>query len=124
MKLLVELVHNQYQMHARAEVLSLGHVAGDPDISFESLPRKPGQLAEVFAWVTINSEAAAQRICDRAMLVRGFYEVLAHGDDYEELLEQLEQDAIKPRLGELFCAENSYKFVVSDWRHSSVSTTV
>eukprot|EP00658_Telonema_sp_P-2_P058768 TRINITY_DN4732_c0_g2_i1.p1 TRINITY_DN4732_c0_g2~~TRINITY_DN4732_c0_g2_i1.p1 ORF type:complete len:471 (-),score=105.98 TRINITY_DN4732_c0_g2_i1:117-1529(-) len=113
MKLLAELVHSEYFAHAQAELLALARVAGDPNATISMCPLRPGQRCAVFAMVELSSQLVAQRICQRAMLVRGIYELFAEGDTYEEVLGQLHSDELSARLREWFCPERTYKFAVS-----------
>ena len=111
-KVLVELVHGVYTRHAHQEVIALARCAGDPDATIETIPTKPGQLVDVFAYASLLNEQVAQQICDRAMLVRGFYETFASADDYEGLLKHLEDPAVLRQMAPYFNTERTYKFAV------------
>ena len=50
--------------------------AGDDSTVFEEIPLLEGQLSSPFAYTHLASEAVAKGICERAMLVRSFYEVV------------------------------------------------
>lgn len=52
------------------------YAAGDDSTVFEEIPLLEGQLSSPFAYTHLASEAVAKGICERAMLVRSFYEVV------------------------------------------------